>query len=222
MLTTTGELAKTEKVKCIIYGEPGCGKTPLLLTAPNPIYIAVERGQVSLKGTNAPAIQAYTLPEFYAALKWLETPEAAPFETIYIDSISAFAKLVLNDELSRKSKSGEKVNGQAAYGEMATRVLKLMHLLYALPGRNVVLLAQQDAGKERAWPYFPGNATNTELPHLFDAVLHLGWHEIPEHGKHYTLQCRATDAIFARCRFNNCADYESPNLTQLFNKLTGE
>lgn len=221
-LTTTGELAKHSGIKAIIYGAAGCGKTPLLLTAPNPLYIAVEHGQVSLQGTNVPALAAYTLPEYFAAIKWVcESSEAKQYDTIYIDSVSHFAALVLKEELSKKSASGAKVNGEAAYGEMARRVLQCLDTLYSLPDKNVIALAQLNDKEPQHKPYFDGKEINIKLRHLFDAVLHLGMHEVPEKGLKYSLQCRETPEIFARCRFNHCDDYERPNLTYLFNKLNG-
>ncbi len=221
-VTTTGELAAHNGIKAIIYGAAGCGKTPLVTTAPNPIYIAVERGQVSLQGTNIPAIAAYTLPEFSVALKWAcESAEAKQYDTIYIDSVSHFAALVLQEELAKTSASGAKVNGQAAYGEMARRVLKCLTTLYSLPDKNVIALAQLNDKEGQVKPFFDGNEVNIKLRHLFDGVWHLGMHDIPEKGVKYSLQCRETPEIFARCRFNHCDDFERPNLTYLFNKLNG-
>jgi hypothetical protein len=219
-LTTTGEMAKSSGVKAIIYGAAGCGKTPLVTTAPNPLYIGIEHGQVSLQGTNLPAKAAFTLPAFYEVLKWVcESPDAKVFDTFYFDSISALAQMILDDELNKKSKSGEKVNGQAAYGEMARRVITIIEKLYAIPNKNVVMLAWLNPKPAQAKPYFQGNEIDTRLPHLFDAVLHLGMHDVPDKGIKYSLQCRETEATFARCRFNHCADYEKPDLTYLFNKL---
>jgi hypothetical protein len=219
-VTTTGELAKHSGIKAIIYGAAGCGKTPLVTTAPNPLYIAIEQGQVSLQGTDVPAVAAHTLPEFYAVMKWLdESAEAKKFDTLYFDSASHFAALVLQDELSKTSASGAKVNGQAAYGDMAKRVLKLMNKVYSMPDKNVIMLAQLNDKDPQHKPFFDGNEINIKLRHLFDGVWHLGMHDLPEKGVKYSLQCRETPEIFARCRFNNCDDFERPNLTYLFNKL---
>lgn len=219
-LTTTGELAAASGVKAIIYGGAGCGKTPLLLTAPNPVYIAIERGQVSLQGTNVPAKEAFTLPQFYAALEWLDkSEEAKKFDTIYVDSISALAQLILDEELNKKTPDGKKKHGEAAYGDMAIRAMKAMDFFNGIPNKNVVLLAQMDitAGKPR--PLFAGKNIYTRIPHLFDCVWHLGNHEVPNKGMTYSLQCRETPEIFARTRFNHCADFEPPKLDYLFNKL---
>lgn len=219
-LTTTGRLASVSGVKCIIYGAPGCGKTPLVTTASNVLYVAIERGQVSLQGTNVPAVTAYDLPSFYQFIEWMDrSEEAKQYNTFFIDSISRFCSLVLEEELAKKSKSGEKVNGQAAYGEMAKRVLKVFHLLNGMKNRNIVMLAQSDTKPEQARPYFEGNEIDTKIPHLYDGVFHLGYHDVPDRGLTYSLQMRETEKYFARCRFNAAADYEAANLDYLFNKL---
>lgn len=219
-LTTTGKMAESSGVKAIIYGGAGCGKTPLLLTAPNPVYIAIERGQVSLQGSNVPAVEAFTLPQFYAVMEWLDkSEEAKKFDTIYVDSISALAQLILDEELSKTSKSGAKVNGEAAYGEMAQRTMKALTFFNGIPQKNVVLLAQMDITSEKPRPLFAGKNIYTRIPHLFDCVWHLGLHDVPNKGMTYSLQCRETPEIFARTRFNHCADFEPPKLDYLFNKL---
>lgn len=219
-ITTTGKLATASGVKCIIYGSAGCGKTPLVTTASNALYVAIEHGQVSLQGTNVPAVVAYDLPQFYQFIEWMDkSDEAKQYSTFFIDSASRFCSLVLDEELAKKSKSGEKVNGQAAYGEMAKRVLKMFHLLNNMQNRNIVMLAQQDTKPEQSRPYFEGNEIDTKIPHLFDGVFHLGHHDIPERGLTYSLQMRETSKHFARCRFNAAADYEAANLDYLFNKL---
>ena len=220
-VTTTGALAVQNGIKCIIYGSPGSGKTPLALTASNSLYIAIERGQISLQGSNAPAVEAYDLESFYKVLEWIvTTPEGQLYDTYFFDSISQLSLLVLDQELNKKAKSGEKVNGQAAYGAMARRVLTSIDILYNLPNKNIVLLSQLNTKPEQARPYFPGNEIDTRIPHKFDCVFHLGIHEVPEHGPTYSLLCRETDSTFARCRFENCANVEAANLDYLFNKLT--
>lgn len=219
-LTTTGELAAASGVKAIIYGGAGCGKTPLLLTAPNPVYVAIERGQVSLQGSNIPAIEAFTLPQFYETLAWLDkSEESKQFDTIYVDSMSAMAQLVLEEELSKTSKSGAKVDGKAAYGEMANRVMKSINFFNNIQNKHVVLLGHQTIGTEKSRVLWPGNNIDAQIPHKFDCVWHLGNHDVPNKGMTYSLQCRETPEIFARTRFNHCADFEPPNLTYLFNKL---
>jgi len=222
-ITTTGELAASDGVKCIIYGNPGCGKTPLVTTASDVLYIAIEHGQVSLQGTNVPAVAAYDTTSFYQVLAWIDkSEEAKKYKTFFFDSISRLATLFLTEELSKKSKSGEKVNGQAAYGEMASRVLKVLNILNDMKSRNIVMLAQNDTKPEQSRPYFEGNEIDTKIPHLFDGVFHLGHHYIPERGLTYSLQMRETEKHFARCRFNQAADYEAPKLDYLFNKLNGD
>jgi len=221
-LTTTGNLAESSGVKAIIYGAPGCGKTPLVSTASNALYVAIERGQISLKGTSVPAIEAYTLESFYQFFEWFDkSSEARQYDTIFIDSISHLCSLILEEELSKTSKGGAKVNGQAAYGEMASRFLKAMNKLYAVKDKNIIMLAQQDEKTDRVKPFFHGNEINVRIPHLFDGVFHLGMHNVPEVGERYSLQMRETPDTFARCRFNVAADYEAANLDYLLNKLNG-
>lgn len=187
--TTTDRLSVAHGVKGCIYGNAGAGKTMLCATAPRPLMIQAENGALSLTraniervfGVNSPGI-TYSIPvapiktvdDFEKVYLDLFRPEIwHSFDTLYIDSLSEIVEAILQNELSGKSNSGNKVNGMAAYGEMAAQSLEWIKKFRDLPGKHVFVTCKQGMGEHSNMfgPNMPGKVLPYELPYLFDEVL---------------------------------------------------
>lgn len=227
-LRPASELAKQFGVKCVLYGDPGTGKTPLTMTAPRPVLLATEPGMLTMKnsGDSIPTFEAYEdredkskaprrICEFF---DWVfRSNEAKNFDTICIDSASQLAEAFLSEELKRNK------HGLKAYGEMARRVLDLLTGLYYLPNKHVYLIAKQDVLNENGVtskrPYFPGRDLNIKVPHMYDEILHIGEAPVPGQPKPVVaIRTASTFGIVARDRSCNLAEFEPPHLGNLFNK----
>src|SRR4051812_35860208 len=105
-------------VKSIVYGPPGCGKTPIVNTAPRPVLLACEPGLLSMRNSTVPTFQAHTpklIDEFF---EWLfNSAETKNFDTVAIDSASEMSTLYL----AQAEKNNK--HGLAAYGDMAEDVM---------------------------------------------------------------------------------------------------
>ena len=219
-----GNFANQFGVKSIIYGPPGIGKTPLMNTAPRPILLACEPGLLSMRGSGVMTQAAATPADIEEFFKWLwSSAEAKNYDTVGIDSGSQLAELILGEELSKKSSSGKKVDGKAAYGEMSNRVMVYMNGLYYTREKHVVILCKQGSveenGFEKRRPFFPGKDLNVKIPHLFDEILHYAKANVPGHGEVKALRAAETYDIAARDRSGRLAELEQPDLTLLFNKI---
>lgn len=211
-------------VKTVCFGPPGSGKTPLLNTAPRPVLLATEPGLLSMRGSNIPTCMATTVPQIEDFFNWLiSSPEAKQYDTVGIDSASQLAEIYLAQELGKKSKSGNKVDGKAAYGEMASKTLAHLNTLYYLREKHVYLIAKQTPPGDdypQKMPWFPGKDLNVKVPHLFDEILHLGLAAVPSVGEVQALRTKASYDVFARDRSGRLAEFEQPNLSVVFNKIT--
>lgn len=212
-------------VKCVVYGEPGCGKTPLINTAPRPLLVACEPGLLSMRGSNVPTWEAYTPQRIDDFFNWVfsDSADLKNFDTIGFDSGSECAAIYLERELSKTSKSGNKVNGEAAYGEMASQTMKKLRGLYFLRNKHVYLICKQqnieDGSVKLKRPYFPGKILNTDVPFLYDEILHLAKVDIVGVGMGVkALRTASTYEILARDRSGKLAEFEPPDLSALFNK----
>jgi hypothetical protein len=216
-LRPANDFARSYGVKCVVYGEPGSGKTPIVNTAPRPVLCATEPGLLSMRGSTVPTFEAHTPEKINEFFDWLlSSAEAKNFDTIAFDSGSQHAEIELEVEL-RKNRDGRK-----AYGEMARHVMGKLRALYFLREKHIYLICKQqsieDGGVIRKRPYFPGQELNVQVPHLYDEILHLSRVQIPGASLQLAFRTLGTFDITARDRTGRLAEFEPPNLTALFSK----
>jgi len=217
-LKPANSLAQQFGVKVLCYGPPGSGKTPSIQSAPSPICLVVEPGMLSTRGCDYPCWEANTVPKIEEFFKFIfESAEAKNFQTICVDSWSEVADVYLKAALKAKA------HGQAAYGEMATNVMKMTEALYFWKEKHVILLAKQskDGEGDKYKPYFPGKILNSEIPHKFDEVLYCSKQIVPGQGAKPipTLTCSESYLAAARDRSGKLADLEPLDWTYIFNKI---
>jgi hypothetical protein len=218
-LRPAGQFALDGRYNCLIYGAPGAGKTPLMATASTPVLCAVERGMLSMRGSNMPTWEARTIKTLHEFADWASSSaEAKNFETFCVDSISEVASIML--EAAPKSNS----DLRAAYGFMSEQTMKFFSKLLDIKERNVVFAAKQVVDEEgesvRKKPSFPGQLLKTAIPHEVDCILYLGLAAIPgQPGPRKALRSKETPHILARDRSGRLAEFEQPDLAGLFNKL---
>lgn len=213
------DYAQNFGIKSIIYGPPGSGKTPLVQTAPRPILLACEAGLLSMRNSMVPTIQAFTAKRIDEFFEWfLNSNDNKNYDTLAIDSGSHMAEIYLDEALTGKSKAGNKVHGQVAYGQMATDTLKHLNKIYTMPYKHVYLIAKENNKDGYRKPYFPGDKINSEIPHLYDFILHLAIQNIPGVGQKLAFRCNQAIDVLARSRTGNLADFEYPDYAALVRK----
>src|ERR1017187_10465502 len=134
-LRAVSEYCKLMGVKTLAYGGPGTGKTPIILTAPNPVLCATEPGLLSIRNSNIPMWEANTFAKAKEFITWaLTSYEARQFQTFCVDSVSQLAEIRLTE-----AKAANK-DGRKAYGVMAEDVMSLLESLYTAKGMHVYLI----------------------------------------------------------------------------------
>lgn len=214
-----GTFSNSTGLKAIVYGAPGSAKTPLINTAPRPFLLITEPGMLSMRGSNIPAYEAYTGAKIDEFMEWwFKSTETKNFDTLAVDSASQMADTYLQDALNGKSKSGNKVHGKAAYGELAIETMKHLRPLFYQPLKHCYIVCKQMVEDGVKKPYFPGQQLNTEVPHLYDAILHLGIHNVPQVGQVLSFQCRQSIDTIARDRSGKLNEFEEPHFGKLVSK----
>lgn len=205
--------------KALIYGPPGGRKTPTINTCPRPLLLACEPGMLSMRGSTVPTFQAFTgklIDEFF--LWFFSSNERKNFDTLAIDSVSQMADIYLQEALGGSSASGAKKHGLAAYGDMATKTMNHLRPLFFTENVHTYLIAKEGTKDGMKWPYFPGQQLLTEVPHMYDFILHLGIHNVPNQGQVPAFRCNQTIDMLARNRTGNLFDYEPPDFGLLVKK----
>lgn len=229
MLESTDSVTLKNGIKCLVYGLPGMGKTRLIASAPAPVIISAERGLLSLRGFNLPALSVSNLAEFENAAKWARlSQEAKQFKTIALDSGSEIAEVILTEE------KGSNKDGRKAYGEMQDRMVQVFRDFRNLDGFNVVFIAKQEfttdgltGGRYNA-PMFPGNKLAQAAPYMFDEVWQLSVIDNQSTGeKERWLRTQPDNQNVAKDRSGMLNAWENADpktgggLSFLFNKMLG-
>lgn len=204
-------------VKAIIYGPPGSSKTPVINTAPRPVLLACEPGLLSMRNSNVPTFQAFTAAAIDDFFKWFfNSNETKNFDTLAVDSVSQMAEIYLQAALKTNK------HGLAAYGEMARNTLNHLEMLYYFPHKHTYLIAKECTETvnsiSKRKPYFPGQQLPVEIPHKYDAILHLAIHNVPGMGQVKSFLCNETIDAMARNRTGTLADFEPPDFGLLVQK----
>jgi hypothetical protein len=203
-------------VKAIAYGPAGSGKTPLINTAPRPVICMCEPGFLSMRDSNVPTFEAFTVKKIVEFFDWIESSDCRNFDTICIDSGSELADIVLKESIAKNR------HGLKAYGDMAEFVTDKLKRLYHLREKHVYITCKLGATKDDTAmqrPYFPGQELNVTLPHLYDAVLYIGKEIVPNHGQQNVIRTAGTYNIIARDRSGKLAEVEPMHLGALFHKI---
>ena len=228
-IQTVNEIVGESGINALLYGQDHSGKTYSISTLPaldKVLILSVEpAGLISIrkKCGNMSAVRIDSIETLKDAWKLiLDNP--GKYETVVIDSLSEIADLCVNEELERTN-DGKKVHGQAAYGEMATKIIKMVRAFIALPC-NVIFICQQgrimDADNRMFYgPLFPGAYANKKIPYLvpFIAVLRL---KQDGDSIERCFQFIGNEEYIAGQRGNAELAYEKPNWTNIFNKINNK
>ena len=217
---TTNQAGAVHGIKALIYGRAGAGKTYMARTAPNPIILSAEAGVLSLRDVAIPMIHIRSVEDLSEAYNWVSTsPQARDFQTVYIDSISEIAEVVLANAKKMVK------DPRQAYGELIEKTMMLVRAFRDLPGKHVVMLAKQesqvdDVSKMTMYgPSFPGAKLGNQMPYLFDEVFRLGIGKLPDGGEYRFLQTAPDLQYEAKDRSGALDAIEPPNLSHIFNKI---
>jgi len=219
-IVSSRQAAALHGIKCLVYGKAGMGKTYLARTAPKPIVLSAESGMLSLRDVDIPVITIRTVDDLTEAYNWAcSSPEAAQFDTIYIDSISEIGEVVLSNAKAQVK------DPRQAYGELIEKMMVTLKAFRDLPGKHVVMAAKQNVvtdsvtGAITYGPSMPGARLAMELPYLFDEVFQLSIGKTPEGIEYRYLRTHPDMQNEAKDRSGVLDAIEPPDLTHIFNKI---
>lgn len=131
------------RLKFLLTGIAGTGKTRFLGFAPRPLIAACEEGILSVADLGTPYATIRSEEDMNAFLTFVETENAKPadqrrFDTVGIDTVDAYERSVINNYLRKMRK--KEMSGFEDWGYLAAVMTDLMARLFRLD-MNIVMLA---------------------------------------------------------------------------------
>lgn len=223
------------KIKCVINGLSGAGKTSLVRTLVGagykPLIASFESGLLSIAGTGidyvdgtrddagnviAKELRLQRLMEIYRYILSKEALEK--YDTIYIDSLTEVCQCMF--DALRKEYPDRKDN-LVLYGELGQKMRDLIKAFRDIPNYHVVFTCLSKTEKDENGKRYLGfdliGSIADKLPQFFDEVFYL--HVTQDGGRE--LMCNNTTSIITKDRSSKLSSTETADLGAVFNKILG-
>lgn len=224
---------KEQKIKALLYGKSGTGKTysALTLKPETTLVLSAESGLLSLSGQ---PFTVWTIEEFddmMAAYQRLQTAECqAQFKVVFIDSLSEINELCKDKIIKIDRPNTGKDTGKVYtdlltlpdYQLLQTRMIRMVRAFRDLP-YHVIFTALEDSQKnERTGeisvvPSINGKLA-TNIAGYFDEVFHLVVKDDGDKVDRFFVTGHMEGAI-AKDRSGSLELFEQPSWTVVFNKI---
>ena len=141
-------VSKTKKIRILIAGFPGIGKTSLGLSAPKPLLIDADRGIDRVQAKNrTDFIQPETYDELLQDLK----SDLSDYETLVFDTGGKLLDLMKPYVIRQDSKNGQKDGNTLSmkgYGAVGKEFQRLMDYAFYELDKNVVVIFHAKEDKD--------------------------------------------------------------------------
>lgn len=164
-----------DRVRFLVYGDSGVGKTTHAATWPAPLFLDIDDGLASVR-TAVDRIKIADWNTLLDAYGWLVgSNDARQYQTIIIDSLNEAQKLAMEftlEEFPEIRRSYGTLPSMSDYGKALDDFDRMVRAFKALP-TNLVLIAQ--VGKkqydvETIGPQLTGKATANNICRMVDVV----------------------------------------------------
>lgn len=140
--------AKEKKIRILIAGYPGIGKSTIALSAPNPLHIDVDKG---LDRVSAMYRKPFIQPNTYEELKNDLLPENIEnFDTLVFDTGGQLIKLIASWAIRQNIKNGQRDGTLSlkGYGTVGREFERLMNYCYYELNKHIIVLFHAKEEKE--------------------------------------------------------------------------
>ena len=168
---------KISYLKIGIYGDAGVGKTTLAATAPKPLFLNAEAGDVALRNKDIDVIRIDEFQIIDQVYSWVDhhiRNGTFEYETIVIDSLTEIAKRAMDMVLASE---GRDMPHQGDWGrsmEYVRRIVRKfrdldLHVVFVM---GAVFREDSETGVAQQMPNLPGNLS-PEVAGYFDILGYL-------------------------------------------------
>lgn len=157
------ELTVSTKIKALIYGQAGVGKTTIALSAPKPLFLDYDGGVHRVNHANLEGVDIVQISDYEDTTKILRDYDLAPYETIVFDTGGKMldfmgAYIIKNNS---KMQRGSGLLTLQGYGERKAMFSALIKQITLNLDKNIVFVAhretQRDGDDIRYVPLFGGS-----------------------------------------------------------------
>lgn len=231
MKTTSTKDVSTDRLKFLIYGQPGVGKTRLAATITEPVLlISAEAGLLSLSGFDIPVIDISTddngeviakelrMAKLLKIFNWLNTdPEPRKkYKWIFVDSLTEVSQNLV-ENLNKVYPS--KDDGYNLWGDYAKQSSAMIKGFRDIPYYNIVFTAleteDKDDNNRRFIRVDMQGKIGKRLPGFFDEVFYF---HMDTDGKRHLLTA-TKDNVVAKDRSGTLDTLEPPCLRTIAEKI---
>lgn len=236
MIIKSTKGAGVDRVKVLIHGPSGIGKTTLAKTiSEKTLVVSAESGLMSIRDSDIDYIDITTdddgnlipkelrvqkLGDIY---KYLLTKEASDkYSVVFVDSLTEIGQ---NISESLFEKNTDKKDTFKVWGEYTSQMRNLIKAFRDLPKYHVIMTAltkeYTDELKNKRLGIDIQGSIGEQCPALFDEVFHYTQLVNQAGDLERVLLTSLTDRIFAKDRSGSLDKYEKPNLQTIINKIKG-
>jgi len=215
---------RPNKLKCMIYGKSGTGKTEFACTFPHPFVIDCDGGMLSQMGKDVEYETCKTYEQFLTHLTAAEKDDKC--ETIVIDSVTMLQELMQEAILMLNNKKSMDLKCWAILVDMFQQLFtKLTYKnKHVIVTAHEQLITDEITGAIQILPLIVGRKLPNQLPLFFDEVYRAMVGKKLVSGTavyEYSLVTRADSKATAKSRLRLPAKITPPTYKQIV-KLIGE
>ena len=223
------------RLKILVYGASGAGKTRLISTINEPVLIvSAEAGTLCLKGHSIDVVDIQTddegallgkekrIKRLSDVYEYLQTTEAIKkYKWIALDSLTEIMQNLV-EGLKAKPEFDDPKMTMRLWGEYADRAKAIIKSFRDLPQYNVIMTALDKTDKDENGIRYQAidvqGSIGERLPSYFDEVFYL---YVDAEGKR-SLITSQTDKLRVKDRSGMLNKIEEANLTSVIKKIKGE
>lgn len=162
LIKKANELSVQTKIKALIYGQAGMGKTTLAISAPKPLLFDFDNGVHRVNFAHLKDVDTVQITSYQDFLDVLNKEDLSPYESFVIDTGGKALDYMADYIIKRNPKMG-KANGTLTlqgYGERKAEFSALCKRI-ALMDKHIIFVAhretKQDGDETRYVPLFGGS-----------------------------------------------------------------
>lgn len=226
---------QAKRMKVLLYGVSGTGKTTMAATFPKPIFLDLEGGLLSVrkykplrypKDPSESITHYLEVVEFYKLVLSAKNP---PFETIVIDSLNELQLLVTKYVVSKFTGVKRQYDDQmtiADYGKANRDFSKVIRNFLNLPYHIVftAVSTQKETGEDgdiQIAPKFVGRQAGPDTQRMMDMIGYCHAKRMPDGTSQHYVSFRMTAQYLAKDRLGIAARDIPNNFQALINSSKG-